>query len=273
MNAAAVTGFSLPDRSNLSHAYIIASADSAAASAAAWELAALAVCSGSGGTPCGVCKDCLLASEHAHPDIITVEREDAPNPKEKAKKRDLTVAKVREVISDARVIPARAKKKVYIFEEAGLMNVQAQNAALKLLEEPPAHAVLILCTPSADVLLPTVRSRCTEISINAAPAEKDDRSNAMAEEFAGIIARGSEPELVKWCMLNSKLKGDEAAAFFKHTADILADVLCGRRPLGKASAETVYRVEKLMEKSALYAASNVNVRLIMSHVAAHVFAD
>ena len=61
--------------------------------------------------------------------------------------------------------PYSSKYKIYIIADADLMTVQAQNALLKTLEEPPQYAVIMLLTENAEVLLPTIRSRCVMMKL------------------------------------------------------------------------------------------------------------
>ena len=121
------------------HACVICAPTIELALSEAEKLAAAAVCSGVGARPCGKCRDCRKAAEHVHPDIITVSRllDDKGRPK-----REIGVDQIRDVIADAQVLPNEAARKVYIIDRAETMNAAAQNAALKLLEEPPAGAVL-----------------------------------------------------------------------------------------------------------------------------------
>ncbi|MBQ1282001.1 MAG: hypothetical protein IIY16_07135 [Oscillospiraceae bacterium] len=92
-----------------------------------------------------------------HPDVLFVDGGDKP--------RSFGVDLVRMVRSDARIRPNEADRKVYILAQAHNMTEQAQNALLKILEEPPGYAVFLLTCESAQQLLPTVRSRAVTISL------------------------------------------------------------------------------------------------------------
>ena len=156
----------IADLGRLSHAYLISAPDIRAALSCAGELAAAAVCTGEGKKPCGQCRACHKAAENIHPDVITLARlED-----EKGRpKREIGVDQIRQLAADACIMPNEAERKVYIIREAETMNVPAQNAALKLLEEPPLGALFLLCTTNASQLLPTVRSRCVELKLLPLP--------------------------------------------------------------------------------------------------------
>ena len=144
------------DAKRLSHAYIISAPTREEGLCEARRLAAAAVCDDSLHAPCGKCRACRKADANIHPDIITVERLTDDKGK---KKREIIVDQVRDMNSDACILPNEASRKVYIIDEADTMNLAAQNAALKLLEEPPADVLFLLTAPSAATVLQTVRSR------------------------------------------------------------------------------------------------------------------
>ena len=136
--------------------------------------------------PCGRCIHCDKASRHIHPDITVVGRlED---------KHIVGVDQIRELKKDVFIVPNEAKQKAYIVNDADSMNVNAQNAFLQVLEEPPAHAVFILCTGNPAALLPTVRSRCVELkgSVEADGSGIDENEcselEGLADEFIAALA-------------------------------------------------------------------------------------
>ena len=109
------------------------------------------------GDACGKCRSCRQVLSGNHPDIIRVTHE---------KPNTISVDDIRVQVNDDIVIrPYSSKYKVYIIADADLMSVQAQNALLKTIEEPPAYAVIMLLTENAEVLLPTIRSRCVMMKL------------------------------------------------------------------------------------------------------------
>ena len=77
---------------------------------------------------------------------------------------------IREQINDTIMIrPYSSYYKIYIVDEAEKMTVQAQNALLKTIEEPPAYAVIILLTTNPDAFLPTILSRCVQLKLRPLP--------------------------------------------------------------------------------------------------------
>lgn len=109
------------------------------------------------GDACGKCQSCKQALSDNQPDIIKVTHE---------KPTTISVDDIREQVNNDIVIkPYSSRYKIYIIPEADMMSVQAQNALLKTIEEPPEYAVLILLTENAETLLPTIRSRCVMLKL------------------------------------------------------------------------------------------------------------
>lgn len=149
------------------------------------------------GAACGVCESCRLLAADAHPDYIRLQLTED--------KKTIGVEQVREVlIKEASIRPFTAKRKVFVVEHAEAMTVQAQNALLKVLEEPPAYAVFILLAESKEKLLDTVLSRTLKLQLLPLSAPlceeyfnnrgEDDSSRAMfAARFCqGILGRGEK---------------------------------------------------------------------------------
>ena len=112
---------------------------------------------GTGTRPCLLCRSCKQAVDHNQPDIIYVSHE---------KPNTIGVDDIRTQINNDIVIkPYSSRYKVYIVDEAEKMTVQAQNALLKTLEEPPEYGVIILMTSSLEALLPTIQSRCVLLNM------------------------------------------------------------------------------------------------------------
>ena len=120
-------------------------------------------CEADGDKPCNQCRSCKQALNGNHPDIIYVEH-DKPNV--------ISVDNIRTQINgDIAIKPYSSPYKIYIVDEAEKMNVQAQNALLKTLEEPPEYAVIMLLSTRAEAMLPTILSRC--VSLNTKPVSDD----------------------------------------------------------------------------------------------------
>lgn len=106
------------------------------------------------GDACGSCASCVSAASGTHPDIIEFDAASHGGKDE-----------IRDIAARAQVLPLRGRLKIYIVDEAhGLSNAGGQ-AFLKLLEEPPAHVVFMLCTTDPQKMLKTNRGRCVEFEM------------------------------------------------------------------------------------------------------------
>ncbi len=142
-------------KKKISHAYILNGEKAVGKEFAANLFAAALQCEKGGDDPCEECHSCKQAFSGNHPDIIQVTHE---------KPGVISVDDIRmQVNRDVAIKPYSGPYKVYIINEAEKMNVQAQNALLKTLEEPPEYAVILLLTSNIDVLLPTILSRCVRM--------------------------------------------------------------------------------------------------------------
>jgi len=134
----------------LSHAYIIEGAEGCGKRTLAKLIAAAVSCEDAA-RPCMRCINCDKINRDQSPDIVFVKPE-----KDRVQ---LGVDIIRKLREDAIYAPVDLKKKVFIIPEADAMNVQAQNAFLKILEEPPAHIMFFILCENSDNLLSTIRSR------------------------------------------------------------------------------------------------------------------
>ena len=154
---------------------------------------------------CGACGSCVLMEAGTHPDFHVVYRQLVRLEKEKSKAIDLSVDVIREyLVQPADRTPAMNRGKVFVVEEAELMNPQAQNALLKTLEEPAGRALIVLLTDQPHALLPTIRSRCQIIRFAALDEKTVQRElerrrvdQATAAE-AARLAEGSLGVALKW---------------------------------------------------------------------------
>ena len=148
----------------VSHAYILDGPDMSGKKMIADAFSMTLECEKKGTEPCMECHSCKQALGKNQPDIIYLQHE---------KPNTISVDDIRSQINnDIGVKPYSSPYKVYIVDEAEKMNVQAQNALLKTIEEPPAYAVIILLTNNAEIFLPTILSRCVRLSLKAVPDEK-----------------------------------------------------------------------------------------------------
>ena len=144
-------------KGRISHFYLISGPQGSGKHTLAKLLAAAILCQDTH-APCGKCNVCRKVMENNHPDVITVD-----DPEHKA----VSVKLVRQAREDMYILPNESDYKIYVFPQE--LGIEGQNALLKILEEPPKYGVFILLSTNAEQLLPTVRSRCTELALSALP--------------------------------------------------------------------------------------------------------
>ena len=120
--------------------------------------------------PCLQCNVCRKVMADTHPDFITVKDPEHKN---------IPVKMIREVREEMFILPNEADRKIYMIAQD--LGIEGQNALLKILEEPPSYGVFMLLTDNPEKLLPTVRSRCVELTLQALPEEI--LKNALKKDF------------------------------------------------------------------------------------------
>ena len=148
----------------VSHAYILNGPDLSGKRMLAEAFAMTLQCEKKGTEPCMECHSCKQAIGRNQPDIIYLQHE---------KPNTISVDDIRtQINNDIVVKPYSSPYKIYIIDEAEKMNVQAQNALLKTIEEPPKYAIILLLTTNAETFLPTILSRCIRLDLKVVSDEK-----------------------------------------------------------------------------------------------------
>ena len=183
-------------RGHISHFYLISGPAGSGKRTLARLMAAAILCR-EGEKPCLGCQVCRRVMEGNHPDFITVD-----DPEHKT----VAVKIVRRFREDVFIRPNESDHKIYLFPQD--LGLEGQNALLKILEEPPQYGVFLLLTDNPEKLLPTVRSRCTELKMQALPRQvleeqlRRDFPAASAEDLRAAGSRsggflGQARELLK----------------------------------------------------------------------------
>lgn len=107
---------------------------------------------------CGRCHSCRRVEGLAHPDIMWIKP---------GRNRKIKIEEIRKARNVLNLKPYEAPVNACVIEDAHMMTVEASNALLKILEEPPAQSLLILISGKKELLLPTVISRCAEVKFNS----------------------------------------------------------------------------------------------------------
>ena len=276
------------------HALIIEGDEGIGKKTLAKEIALSLMCISNEERPCRACAQCKKIIKGVHPDICEY------GPDESKKSRAFTVDTVRDIIKDAAIKPNESQYKIYFLYECERMNAAAQNALLKLIEEPPEYAIFILCTATKSAFLETVLSRSVVISLQGVDYAQGanyicsnnpdiDYSNALHSmtvcngnigkalealgdgklqkyiEIANSISLASisanEYELIKACSVFEKDKNTLIGALtFLKT--ILRDAVVGEGEMLSNQNETVKKLSSALSKRKLLKMSEACNRII-----------
>ena len=154
-------------RDQLPHTYLFAGPSGIGKFATARALAARLLCDSPSTDACGTCASCLSADHETHPDLVTIRAAEGAS--------EIKIDQVRDLQRRLRLRSVRSERKVAILDEAQYLNLPAQNAMLKTLEEPPGSVLVILVASNVAGLLPTVLSRCQRITFFPLPNELVER--------------------------------------------------------------------------------------------------
>ena len=171
----------------IGHAYLFVGKKSIGKKIVAIEFAKAIMCDNADdGEPCGHCASCKTFENNSDFKLLLPEKD------------VIKVDMIRELSREIFMLPTISKRKVFIIDDADSMNEQAQNALLKVLEEPPEYAVIILVTSNENLLLNTIKSRCIKILFSNLSDEEileyfernhEDISKTMVSTFGGSIER------------------------------------------------------------------------------------
>ena len=179
------------ERGTFPHAVIIEDANSEKALENVLTLVKFILCGSESGRPCEKCGNCVKINSGSHTDVKILKPE-----KDFA---SIKISEIRKIREDAHIVSLEGYKKFYIIESAELMTDEAQNAFIKILEEPPKNVNFILICKSVSAVLPTVRSRCQIYSgsTDLDAAQGNSEMNELAENIAKCAAVGDAENIMR----------------------------------------------------------------------------
>lgn len=146
------------DPRSMTHAWLLTGPPGSGRSVAARAFAAALQCERGG---CGECHQCTTTLAGTHPDLTVVATDQVT----------IRIDEVRDLIGTAARTPSLGRFRVIVVEDADRMAERTTNVLLKAIEEPPPHTVWLLCAPSVQDVLPTIRSRCRAVPLRVPPPE------------------------------------------------------------------------------------------------------
>jgi DNA polymerase-3 subunit gamma/tau len=203
---------------NVPHALLFSGPRGIGKTSAARIVAKAINCVADGEKPCNKCEMCKAITGGAATDVVEIDA---------ASNRGID--EIRELREKVRLAPMQAKFKVFIIDEVHMLTNEAANALLKTLEEPPAHAVFILCTTDPEKLPETVLSRCTRVQFR----------KPTVEEMVGKLKKVAEGEKVVVDESGLKLISAAARGSFRDAIKIFEQVWVVKGKVGEADVREV----------------------------------
>jgi DNA polymerase III delta' subunit len=159
------------------HAVLLVGPASSGKTTLAMDLAAALMCVDPDGAarPCRHCRGCRLMASGNHPDLHRLAPDGPGGQVRIGKATDAEPGTIRNLIGELALLPIEGGARVAIVEQAHRINDDAQNALLKMLEEPPPRVTIILCADEEECLLPTVRSRCVRVRLGPVAGREIER--------------------------------------------------------------------------------------------------
>lgn len=184
---------------------------------------------------CGSCHSCHLAKRGSHPDLEVIRTEGL----------SLKIDEVREIIARASWEPSSSRFRVVVIEDAERLTESAANALLKAIEEPGVRTLWLLCSPTVEDVLPTIRSRCRQIALvtpsTAAVAALLIREEGAPAEIAEFAARASQGHIGRARFLvkepESRARRDEVITFALELSDVAGAMAGAARVMEIAGLE------------------------------------
>lgn len=173
----------------------------------------------------------------------------------------LGIEEIRQMQKTVFLTPVNGNKKAIILEDAQTLTLEAQNALLKILEEPPIHALFFLSTSSIDQFLPTILSRCSLVRLQENPQEITEETIAALEKDMKLLLSAS---------ISQRLALAEKIASQKDTTSIwLKQIILYLRTKMLANLESsislTTTLNKLQEAYRLITTTNANARVVLEH--------
>jgi DNA polymerase-3 subunit delta' len=230
--------------SGLAHAWLFTGPPGAGRSAAARAFAAALQCEE---TPrgCGHCPSCHQIFQGTHADVEVIRPQGL----------SYGVKEARALVLRASSSPTGGRWQIVLFEDADRATEQAANALLKAIEEPPARTVWLLCTPSPDDLLVTIRSRCRLVTLRTPPIDAVADVLALRDgvdrETADVVARAAQGHISRARRLatdpEARRRRAEVLAVPRRLTSVGPAVSAAEALVAAAKAEAKAQTEELNE--------------------------
>ena len=237
----------------LSHAYLFSGNDEEGQQRLALQFSQLLNCeSGAEKKPCGACSSCKGMRERTHPDAVWV-----------SEAREIPISAIRNLRQHFSLSSWQSSFKIAVIERAHLMNMEAQSALLKLLEEPRKNVLLLLLCEYPALLLDTIRSRTQEM-----------RWYAFSETAQESLKGTGELRRLGSSLLQERFDyakkaaetSEDAAQILEGWLRVKRDVLLKAVQSAKDVARNMHMVQTMQEMLQVVKTTNVTPRLALEQV-------
>ena len=215
---------------------------------AARYIAAAHLCRADSGRPCLQCNACRKVLDRIHPDVTEVQDNE---------RKELPVETIRALRQDAYIRPNEGERKVYLFTDCAQLNERDQNVLLKIVEEGPPYAAFVFCADAVHALLPTIRSRCVELRMDAPPLDAEE--GEAAAELCRVIARREPLALTAHltALENRRFKREQLLPMVEGAWQISADALLSRCGKPGACGEAADILRRAFDRRQLQALTDL----------------
>ena len=215
---------------------------------AARYIAAAHLCRADSGRPCLQCNACRKVLDRIHPDVTEVQD---------SERKELPVETIRALRQDAYIRPNEGERKVYLFTDCAQLNERDQNVLLKIVEEGPPYAAFVFCADAVHALLPTIRSRCVELRMDAPPLDAEE--GEAAAELCRVIARREPLALTAHltALENRRFKREQLLPMVEGAWQISADALLSRCGKPGACGEAADMLRRVFDRRQLQALTDL----------------
>ena len=254
-------------RGSVPHAVLLVGPASSGKTTLALDLAAALLCvdPDTAARPCRACRGCRLVASGNHPDLHRLAPDGPGGQVRIGKATDPEPGTIRHLIGELALLPVEGGARVAIVEQAHRINDDAQNALLKMLEEPPAGVTIVLCADEEECLLPTVRSRCVRVRLGPVAGREIER-------WLGELGVADAPSAARFARLAGGCPGlalayaraPEAARLRGEIARGLLDLLTAGRHERLTSVRTLMGSAAALEAALERAAKPVRAETSVS---------
>ncbi len=192
--------YSLAAKKTISHALLFESDNKDLCISVAINVAKILMCQNGGNNACGNCDSCKKISSNIHPDIEFIQPQ--------SNQKTIGIDTIRTLKQNAYITPNESDYKIYIFPDSSIITPQAQNAFLKILEEPPKSVIFMMVCQNKSKLLNTIISRLTCFKISSNENQIEDGILSAAKKLIENLINKNELEILKILSNFSKNRSD-----------------------------------------------------------------